>query len=116
MENVITGLLGGAFLGMLGLLLRNMANTMTEIRDDIRGVREEIKDVRGEIKDVREEIKDVRGEIEDVREEIVEIKVRLTRIEEIQKTHTKLLDGMQDHGERIAALEGARTTPPEQQT
>ncbi|MCY3538758.1 MAG: hypothetical protein OXH10_02695 [bacterium] len=123
MENVITGLLGGAFIGVLGFLLRNMVNTMTEIRNDIRVVRDEIKDVRGEIKDVRDEIgevrdelkgeiKEVRGEIKEVHTEIVGIKERLTRIEETQKNHTKLLDGMKDHGERIATLEGILTSPP----
>ena len=42
--------------------------------------------------------------------ELVEVKERLARIEATQAEHGRLLAHMMNHGERIAALEGAAAT------
>ena len=79
MAEAIIGVLGAGILGLLGYFLQ-------AIKSEVRAL--------GTRLDRHEEI------LGDIRE-------RLARVEATQEAHSRLLAQMMDHGERIAALEGA---------
>ncbi len=103
----------------LGRLEKSLRGEISEAREDLGRLE---KSLRGEISEVREDLgrleKSLRGEISEVREdlgrlekslrgELGEVKERLAAIEATQAEHGRLLEHMMDHGERLAALEGA---------
>ena len=56
---------------------------------------------------LREDIRALGGRLDRVELRLGTIDGRLERIETVQQEHGRKLDGLADHGERIAALEGA---------
>ncbi len=122
METAIVGILGAGFLGMLGALIHGLRSEIREIRSDMRVQREETREFRAEmrveLREFRAEMRQFRTELRELRTEMLEgfaqmgsaiadLSVRVTRIEERQKVHGALLEGMSSHGERIAHLEGS---------
>ena len=89
----IIGVLGAGILGMLGLF-------MSSIKSDIRALGTRLDRCEAILINVVERL----AKIETVQEEHGR---RLTTIEATLEEHGRLLAPMMDHGERIAALEGA---------
>ena len=94
MEAAIIGVLGAGLLGLLGVFLQ-------AIRSDLRSL--------GERMDARFETfeRALRDDLVEVKDDLGEVKERLAAIEATQAEHGRLLERMMNHGERIAALEGA---------
>ena len=103
----IIGVLGAGILGMLGLF-------MSSIKSDIRALGTRLDRCEAILINVVERL----AKIETVQEEhgrrlttieatLEEHGRRLTTIEATLEEHGRLLAPMMDHGERIAALEGA---------
>lgn len=90
MEAAIIGVLGTGLLGMLGFFLQ-------AIRSDLRALSERMDAGFVASRNDLGEVKDVLGDVQQ----------RLAAIEATQAEHGRLLARMADHGERIAALEGA---------
>ncbi len=96
----VISVLGIGFLGLLGYFLQGL-------RADIRRLASRID--RLEISH-REEISGIHGEISGIKETLGEIKAILASHTAIPEAHSRQLDRMMDHGERIAALEGTLST------
>lgn len=86
----IIGTVGAGFIAVLVVYLQGL-------RDDIRAVHARIDKLGLGLGDRIGEVGSRLGGIEE----------RLVRMEATQEEHGRLLAGMADHGERIAALEGA---------
>ena len=116
MEAAIIGVLGAGLLGLLGIFLQ-------VIRSDLRALGERM-DARFEASETRllgriqegedrllgriQEGEDrLLGRIQPLEAGLGEVKERLARIQATQAEHGRLLAHMMNHGERIAALEGA---------
>ena len=127
MEAAIIGVLGAGLLGLLGIFLQ-------AIRSDLRALGERM-DARFEASETRllgriqegedrllgriqegedrllgriQEGEDqLLGRIQPLEAGLGEVKERLARIQATQAEHGRLLAHMMNHGERIAALEGA---------
>ena len=94
MEAAIIGVLGTGLLGMLGFFLQ-------AIRSDIRALGDRL-DTRIDALETA-----TRNDLGEVKDDLGEVKERLAAMEATQAEHGRLLQRMMDHGERIAALEGA---------
>ena len=86
----IIGTVGAAFIAVLVFFLR-------ALRDDIRAVGARIDKVESGVGERFDKVDTHLGGID----------VRLARIETTQEEHGRQLARIADHGERIAALEGA---------
>ena len=103
------------------VLERAMRDDLGEVKDDLGKVKDDLGKVKGDLGEVRNDlgkVKDDLGEVKDdlgkvkddlgeVKGDLGEVKERLAAIEATQAEHGRLLERMMDHGERIAALEGA---------
>ena len=80
----IIGVLGAAAVGSLTVFLQAIRAEMTAMRSDVTAIRTDM----------------------------TQVEESLARIEATQEMHSRQLERMADHGERIAALEGAISATP----
>ncbi len=101
----IIGTLGAAFITVLVYFLLSL-------RDGIRAVDVRIDKMESRLGARIDKLESglesrLGARIDKVESRLTTIDEKLVRIEAIQEEHGRLLGGMADHGERIAALEGA---------
>ena len=99
MEDAIIGVLGAGLLGLLGFMLQG-------IRSDIRALSTRLDRVEARLTGVEARLTGVEARLTGVEARLTGAEAALARVEVTLAEHGRCLVQMEDHGERIAALEG----------